>query len=87
MPLLAARQEVAKKRAKAFPLGFPLALPLYKAHQEIDIKIFYAVLQVLSPRAAGVESKNSCHKLSPSFFNSGSQNLKVYAFAPQSEKL
>ena len=58
MPLLAARQEVAKKRAKAFPLGFPLALPLYKAHQEIDITIFYVVLQILPPRAAGGDRKS-----------------------------
>jgi hypothetical protein len=31
MTLLAARQEVSKKRAKTFPLGTPLALPLFKA--------------------------------------------------------
>jgi hypothetical protein len=30
MPLLGASQEVAKKDAKAFPLGSPLALPLFK---------------------------------------------------------
>jgi hypothetical protein len=29
--LLVTRQEVAKKRAKTFPLGTPLALPLFKA--------------------------------------------------------
>jgi hypothetical protein len=32
-------------RAQAFPLGTPLALPLYKDDQEIDIRIFCAVLQ------------------------------------------
>jgi hypothetical protein len=31
MLLLAARQEVTKKRAKTFPLGTPLAMPLFKA--------------------------------------------------------
>ena len=30
MLLLGARQEVTKKRAKTFPLGTPLALPLFK---------------------------------------------------------
>jgi hypothetical protein len=33
MLLLVARQEVAKKRAQAFPLGTPLALPLYKENR------------------------------------------------------
>jgi hypothetical protein len=44
MPLLGASQEVAKKDAKTFPLGSPLALPLYKAEQEKNIKVFYALL-------------------------------------------
>jgi hypothetical protein len=34
MTLLAARQEVSKKRAQAFPLGTPLALPRYKVEHE-----------------------------------------------------
>jgi len=52
MLLLGAPQEVAKKGAKAFPLGSPLALPLYKEKDEINIKALRAVLPSLPTRAA-----------------------------------
>jgi len=45
LPFLGEPQEVAKKRVKTFPLGTPLALPRYKAKQEIDVSNFHAVLQ------------------------------------------
>ena len=34
-----------------------MSVPLFKADQEIDMNLFYAVLQVLPPRAAGGEGK------------------------------
>ena len=54
-------------RAKPFPLGSPCDCRATSCIKRDQIGAFCAVLQVLSPRAAGVESKNSCHKLSPSF--------------------
>ena len=60
MLLLAARQEVAKKRAKTFPLGTPLALPLFKDKKEKDIKYLCASLAMLPPRAADADSKKFC---------------------------
>jgi hypothetical protein len=42
---VAEQRKGERKSAKAFPLGFPLRLPRYIAHQEIDISIFRAVLQ------------------------------------------
>jgi hypothetical protein len=60
MLLLGAHQEVTKKCAKTFPLGSPLALPLYKEKKEKDIKLLNASLAVLPPRAADMGSKRFC---------------------------
>ena len=68
------------------PSGASLALPRYKADQEIDILFFYVVLQILPTRAAGGGKRKFFSHARASFFNLPSQALKVYAFAPRSAK-
>ena len=57
MPLLATRQEVAKKRAKTFPLGSPFHCRATWRIKRDYIKKFHAVPQILPSRAAGGERK------------------------------
>ncbi|MBE6620228.1 MAG: hypothetical protein E7625_02535 [Ruminococcaceae bacterium] len=54
------KKEVTKKVNQNVPSWNSLSVPLYKDDQEIDIKIFCIVLQVLLPRAAGGESMGFC---------------------------
>jgi hypothetical protein len=53
MLLLGTRQEVTKKRAKAFPLGSPMFVPRFKREDEKDIRVYSATLAIRLPRAAG----------------------------------
>ena len=50
----------ARLRHALSPLGSPLALPLFKAEQEKDIKFLCASLAMLPPRAADADSKKFC---------------------------
>ena len=58
MSLLASRQEVTKKRAKTFPLGSPFPCRATWRNKRDHIFCFRAVLQMLPPRAAGIEKQN-----------------------------
>jgi hypothetical protein len=49
--------------------------------------ISYAVPQALPTRVAGGGSKSFCPEMCASFFNSRTRALKLFSFAPQSEKL
>ena len=58
--LLGVSQEVAKKETKVFPLGSPLALPLFKDEDEKDRDFLHVSPATKPPRAADMESKRFC---------------------------
>jgi hypothetical protein len=53
MLLLGTRQEVTKKRAKAFPLDLPCSCRASKGKTRKDIRVYSATLAIRLPRAAG----------------------------------